>query len=181
MVPKYELYPVEKKEVLIIHYGPLSYEEIGYLLNKMTAILDRYAFGITVKKKVYAAMVESLENIYKHQDSIEGNTNFLPKFNLQLDDKYICLSVSNSVSKSKLPALKGRLDKVNLLDKGGLKEYYKEIILSGNVSQKGGAGLGIVNIAKVTENKLDYSFDEIDAEHSYFTLRIKVLQNTTQL
>jgi hypothetical protein len=42
---------VEKKEVLISHYGPLSYEEIGYLLNKMTAILDRYAFGITVKKE----------------------------------------------------------------------------------------------------------------------------------
>lgn len=181
MVPKYELYPVEKKEVLISHYGPFSYEEIGFLLNKMTAILDRYAFGITVKKKVYAAMVESLENIYKHQDLIDENTNYLPKFNLQLDEKYICLSVSNSVLKSKMTALKNRLDRVNQLDKNGLKEYYKEIILSGNVSQKGGAGLGIVNIAKVTENKLNYTFDEIDPNHSYFTLKIKVLQNTTQL
>jgi hypothetical protein len=97
---------VEKKEVLISHYGPLSYEEIGYLLNKMTATLDRYAFGITVKKKVYAAMVESLENIYKHQDIIEGNTNFLPKFSLQLDDLHISLSVSNSVQKSKIISLK---------------------------------------------------------------------------
>ncbi|HNV52745.1 MAG TPA: SiaB family protein kinase [Tenuifilaceae bacterium] len=172
---------MEKKEVLISHYGPLSYEEIGFLLNKMTAILDRYAFGITVKKKVYAAMVESLENIYKHQDLITGNTNYLPKFNLQLDDKYICLSVSNSVLNGKIFALKDRLNKVNLLDRNGLKEYYKEIILSGNVSQKGGAGLGIVNIAKVTENKLDYTFDEIDSNHSYFTLKIKVLHNTTQL
>jgi len=172
---------VEKKEVLISHYGPLSYEEIGYLLNKMTAILDRYAFGITVKKKVYAAMVESLENIYKHQDLIEGNSNYLPKFSLQLDDKYICLTVSNSVIKTKTSLLKGRLDKVNLLDKNGLKDYYKEIILSGNVSQKGGAGLGIVNIAKVTENKLEYTFEDIDSQYSYFTLKIKVLHNTTQL
>jgi hypothetical protein len=77
--------------------------------------------------------------------------------------------------------LKGRLDKVNLLDKNGLKDYYKEIILSGNVSQKGGAGLGIVNIAKVTENKLEYTFEDIDSQYSYFTLKIKVLHNTTQL
>lgn len=181
MVPKYELYPVEKKEVLISHYGPLSYEEIGYLLNKMTAILDRYAFGITIKKKVYAAMVESLENIYKHQDVIDNNTNFLPKFSLQLDDKYICLSASNSLLKSKADSLKNRLDKVNSLDKNGLKEYYKEIILSGNVSQKGGAGLGIVNIAKVTENKLEYTFEDAGAQHSYFSLKIKVLHNTQQM
>lgn len=172
---------MEKKEVLISHYGPLSYEEIGYLLNKMTAILDRFAFGITVKKKVYAAMVESLENIYKHQDLIEGNSNYLPKFSLQLDDKYICLTVSNSVIRTKTSSLKERLDKVNLLDKNGLKDYYKEIILSGNVSQKGGAGLGIVNIAKVTENKLEYAFEDIDSQYSYFTLKIKVLHNTTQL
>ena len=147
----------------------------------MTAILDRYAFGITVKKKVYAAMVESLENIYKHQDAIEGNTNFMPKFSLQLDDQYIGLTASNSVVNNKTSLLKERLDKVNLLDKNGLKEYYKEIILSGNVSQKGGAGLGIVNIAKVTENKLEYTFDEIDTQFSYFTLKIKVLHNTQQL
>ncbi len=172
---------MEKKEVLISHYGPLSYEEIGYLLNKMTAILDRYAFGITVKKKVYAAMVESLENIYKHQDVIDGNLNYLPKFSLQLDEKYICLTASNSITKGKTPSLRERLDKVNMLDKNGLKDYYKEIILSGNVSQKGGAGLGIVNIAKVTENKLDYTFEDVDNNHSYFTLKIKVLHNTQQL
>lgn len=172
---------MERKEVLISHYGPLSYEEIGYLLNKMTAILDRYAFGITAKKKVYAAMVESLENIYKHQDVLEGNTNFLPKFVLVLDESYVHLTASNSVVKGKITSLKERLNKVNLLDKVGLKEYYKEIILSGNVSQKGGAGLGIVNIAKVTENKLEYSFEDIDENYSYFTIKIKVLHNVQQL
>ncbi|MGD9976470.1 MAG: SiaB family protein kinase [Bacteroidales bacterium] len=170
-----------KNEVLISHYGPLSYEEIGYLLNKMTAILDRYAFGITIKKKVYAAMVESLENIYKHQDLIEGNTNYLPKFTLLLDNRFINLSVSNSLLKTKTTLLKERIDKVNLLDKNGLREYYKEIILSGNVSQKGGAGLGIVNIAKVTENKLEYTFEEVESKYSYFTLNIKVLHDTQQI
>lgn len=169
---------MEKGEVLINHYGPLSYEEIGFLLNKMTSLLERYNFGITLRKKVYSAMVESLENIYKHQDIIKGSNSYQPKFSLILGNDNINLSCSNSLLKTKMGPLKARLDKVNQLDKAGLKEFYKEVILSGNVSQKGGAGLGIINIAKVTENKLEFSFENIDEQYTYFTLRIKVsLQN----
>ncbi|HOK61423.1 MAG: SiaB family protein kinase [Tenuifilum sp.] len=169
---------MEKGEVLINHYGPLSYEEIGFLLNKMTSLLERYNFGITIRKKVYSAMVESLENIYKHQDVIKGSNNYQPKFSLVLEKDKVDLSCSNSLLKVKIGPLKERLEKVNQLDKAGLKEFYKEVILSGNVTQKGGAGLGIINIAKVTENKLEFTFDDIDEQYTYFTLRIKVsLQN----
>jgi hypothetical protein len=169
---------VEKGEVLINHYGPLSYEEIGFLLNKTTSLLERYNFGITIRKKVYSAMVESLENIYKHQDVIKGSNNYQPKFSLTLENDKVDLTCSNSLLKVKIGPLKERLEKVNQLDKAGLKEFYKEIILSGNVTQKGGAGLGIINIAKVTENKLEFTFDDIDELYTYFTLRIKVsLQN----
>jgi len=169
---------VEKGEVLINHYGPLSYEEIGFLLNKMTSLLERYNFGITIRKKVYAAMVESLENIYKHQDVIKGSNNYQPKFSLVLENNAVDLTCSNSLLKIKTKRLKERLEKVNQLDKAGLREFYKEVILGENVTQKGGAGLGIINIAKVTENKLEFTFDDIDEQYAYFTLRIKVsLQN----
>ena len=148
------------------------------MLNKMTSLLERYNFGITIRKKVYSAMVESLENIYKHQDVIKGSNNYQPKFSLVLEKDKVDLSCSNSLLKVKIGPLKERLEKVNQLDKAGLKEFYKEVILSGNVTQKGGAGLGIINIAKVTENKLEFTFDDIDEQYTYFTLRIKVsLQN----
>jgi hypothetical protein len=37
-------------------------------------------------------------------------------------------------------------------------------------SSKGGAGLGLIEMAKKTGNKLDYDFLQIDAEHYYFIL-----------
>lgn len=51
---------------MLTHYGPLSYDEIGYLLNKMMAKFE--AYSLALRKKVYTAMVESLENVYRHQD-----------------------------------------------------------------------------------------------------------------
>ncbi len=164
---------VDKKE-LLSHFGPLSYEEIGFLLNRMTTLLDKHGLNITIKKKVYAAMVESLENIYKHQDIIAGDKNHLPKFVLEMDDQFLRMDISNSIYNHKIALLKEKLDKVNALDRSGLKDLYKNTILSGNVSPKGGAGLGIINIAKVSENKLDYKFLTINDKYSYFTISILI-------
>ncbi len=165
-------------EELLRHFGPLSYEEIGFLLNKMAALLDKRGMNITIRKKVYAAMVESLENIYKHQDHINEDSAYLPKFSLFADNQNLSLFVSNSILNHKVTLLKSKLDKVNSLDKDGLKDLYKNTILSGNVSPKGGAGLGIINIAKVSENKINYTFSTISEKYSYFTLNILISNNT---
>ncbi|HCT29168.1 MAG TPA: hypothetical protein DIW31_00170 [Bacteroidales bacterium] len=164
-------------EELLRHFGPLSYEEIGFLLNKMATLLDKRGMNITIRKKVYAAMVESLENIYKHQDTIADDKEYMPKFSLLIDSQNISLFVSNSILNHKVSLLKGKLDKVNSLDKDGLKDLYKNTILSGNVSPKGGAGLGIINIAKVSENKVNYTFSAINDRYSYFTLNVLISHN----
>jgi len=161
-------------EELLRHFGPLSYEEIGYLLNKMALLLDKRGMNITIRKKVYAVMVESLENIYKHQDHIDNDKVYLPKFTLSIDAQFISMFVSNSIFNHKVSLLKSKLDKVNSLDKDGLKDLYKNTILSGNVSPKGGAGLGIINIAKVSENKITYTFAPVNEKYSYFTINIQI-------
>jgi hypothetical protein len=169
---------VTKQENILAHYGPLSYEEIGFLLNRMSAFVDKQGMNITVKKKVYSAMVESLENIYKHQDIISSNSDYQPRFSLFLDDKEFSLFASNSLLTCKIGPLKDKLDKVNSLNREGLKDLYKLTILSGNVSPKGGAGLGIINIAKVSENKINYKFENVNDEFSYFTINVSILHNS---
>jgi len=145
----------------------------------MSTLLDKRGMNITVRKKVYAAMVESLENIYKHLDQIEDKT-FLPKFSLFIDNSNLSMFVSNSLLNHKVSLLKNKLDKVNSLDKDGLKDLYKNTILSGNVSPKGGAGLGIINIAKVSENKINYTFTKINDKYSYFTLNVLISHKHTK-
>jgi hypothetical protein len=136
--------------------------------------------SITIKKKVYSAMVESLENIYKHQDIISSNTDFQPRFSLFYDDKELVIYASNSILNKKVDPLKEKLEKVNSLDKDGLKDLYKLTILSGNVSPKGGAGLGIINIAKVSESKINFNFEPINDKYTYFTINVAITYSSSK-
>ncbi len=123
---------------------------------------------------------ESLENIYKHQDIIADDFEHVPQFTMEQCNESFCISASNSIMNHKITALKEKLDKVNSLDKNGLKDLYKSTILSGNVSPKGGAGLGIINIAKVSENKISYAFKKLSDTHSYFTLKVTISHNNNK-
>ena len=56
-----------------------------------------------------------------------------------------------------------------------LKHIIREILGNGKLSEKGGVGLGLIDIAKKSRNKLGYSFKEIDKDYS-FTLIVKILK-----
>ncbi|OFY91625.1 MAG: hypothetical protein A3K10_11355 [Bacteroidetes bacterium RIFCSPLOWO2_12_FULL_31_6] len=132
----------------------------------------------SVKKKVYHVMVECLQNICKHADmkdshdpSISSKTGmFIVGKNV---DEYFVTS-GNLVTNDKIEWMKEILNKINSLDQEGIKQLFKETLKNGSISDKGGAGLGFIDIAKKTGNKLEYHFQHIDDQHSFFLLKSKV-------
>ena len=55
--------------------------------------------------------------------------------------------------------------------------WYNEILTSETSSSfKGGAGLGIIDMALKSGNRFEYNFNKIDDYHSFFTLKVKVGQ-----
>lgn len=67
-----------------------------------------------------------------------------------------------------------RLDEINKLSKEELKDYYKAVLNNGQMSAKGGGGLGMIDIARKTGQKLKYNFMPIDDMYSFFSLNIKI-------
>ena len=70
--------------------------------------------------------------------------------------------------------IKSRIVQVNNLDRRGLKNLYKDTILTTEISEKGGAGLGIINMAIISENKLEARFQEINNDFSSYALIMKI-------
>ena len=88
-------------------------------------------------------------------------------------EDYIIMT-GNHIDKSKVQKLKDKIDMVNNMSKEELKTKYREVLNNEEITDKGGAGLGIIDIARRSGEKLDYEFKDVDNNHSYFSLRVKV-------
>ena len=55
-----------------------------------------------------------------------------------------------------------------------LKDEYKNILNNQKMSTKGGGGLGLVDIARKTGNKLGYMFHNFDEKYYFFSLDISI-------
>jgi len=88
---------------------------------------------------------------------------------MKTEEKYLVIT-GNIIHKAKVTNLSKLLETINALDKDGLKQLYKHQIREGRLSEKGGAGLGFIDIVRKTENKLEYNFIEINEEKSFFIL-----------
>ncbi len=126
-------------------------------------------------RKVYSVMVETLQNITKHSDEI------IDKFHIgkglfligQKDDIYYVIT-ANKVTLQKKKYLEQTIKEVNQSSRDELKMMYKKQITEGCISEKGGAGLGLIEVAKRTRNKLVYQFLPLDDENEFFILKAEI-------
>lgn len=174
----------QKMEELLSYAGPLKYDTIGHLIHELKDKVSDLGLKLVLYKKILLVMIETLENILKYNEHFKEKADlkkkYLPKFNIQrMSDKFI-LTSSNAVLNSDIPELTDKLTLINNLDAEGLKKLYKDTITNGQFTHKGGAGLGFIEIAKISSEKIIFSFEPIDDRISYYMLQVVIeedLQN----
>ena len=72
----------------------------------------------------------------------------------KIENEYSIIT-GNYILSANVEALKSKLDRINLMSKDELKEYYKEILNNDTFSEKGGGGLGMIDIARKSGQKLN--------------------------
>ena len=166
-------------DTILAYKGSVSSELITNVLEVMDAKLEDLIVKKSIKKKLYNVLVESLQNLYHHIDDLPDASN--GKFDIhfgifvvaQKEDHYK-VSTGNFIKKEKIKPLKQRLDKIKSLSKDELKELYKNILNHQEFTQKGGVGLGLIDMARRTDGRMDYKFTDYDDEYSFFNLEIYV-------
>lgn len=150
------------------------------ILAIMETKLDHIDENPRVKKKVFNILVECLQNLYHHID--QDNT-----VHVETEDKSALLMIAktgdtyyittgNYMRTSDVPNLREKLELVNGMDKDELKAYYKQVLAEGTLSQKGTAGLGMIDIARKSGEKLDFDFQQINEKTSFFSLTVKIAE-----
>jgi hypothetical protein len=134
------------------------------------------------RKKVYNVLVESLQNLYHHvekvPDGFEDQTS--AKFGIlsvnKINDGYK-IATGNFIRSADVKDLEDKIKRINQSSHEEITELYKFILNHQRISSKGGGGLGLVDIARKTGNKLEYIFKEYDEKNTFFYLNILVNKN----
>jgi hypothetical protein len=163
---------------VIDYCGVIQYETIGELIHKFKHQIHIMGVQIGTYKRILLVMIESLEYIIKYSerppDKIIDDQLYAPAFSITKNENHYTIIASNPVKKQVFSSLKNKLDHLNSLDQQGLKDFYKETITNGEFTNKGGAGLGLIELAKISGNIIKYEFYPIDKKYLRFTQYITI-------
>jgi len=164
------------QKLILVYQGDFTQETTKSILAMAERNIDSSGEDANIKRKVFNVMVESLQNIVKHSDElIDGATHsHAAIFLIGRESNRYTIMAGNPIRKSNVAKLKEKLERINSLDKDGLKELYKEIIKNTTISEKGGAGLGFVDMARKSGGKLEFEFPEMSADYCFFCLKVNV-------
>jgi hypothetical protein len=160
------------QSVILAYQGDITQETTKSILTMAERSLQASEKDPVIKRKVFNVMVELLQNIVKHNETLtDGSTGI---FLIARESRRYAIMSGNPISKKNVPALRDTLNRINSLDKDGLKDLYKNIIQGTTLSEKGGAGLGFVDMARKSGEKLLFDFPETSGTTCFFCLKVNV-------
>lgn len=173
-----------KGNLVVSHEGEITSDLISDILAKVEdSLLNDGENGKKVKK-IYNILVEALQNLYHHQEipskdllgslTVKGLSSYVFCVMTKEDGGNYRITCGNFVLKSKAKNLRDRMDQLNSLNQDELKNLYKLILNNAEFSEKGGGGLGFIEMARKSGNKFGYDFIEVDDKFDFFVLEILV-------
>jgi hypothetical protein len=164
------------RELILEFTGHLTFSTIGRLLTLLKHKMVEKGIKIGIYKRILGVMIESLENIYKYSDQYQENQmidkNYLPTFRLERVNQNYIIKTTSPIKNTDIARLKEKIEIVNSKSAEELKALYRQTITNGHFTAKGGAGLGLIEMAKITNNALGYRFEPINDEYSVYHLTL---------
>lgn len=161
------------KKLILIYEGTITHDIMVSLTKLAGSKLDALEEAFFIKKKVVNVMVECLQNIVRHYEQ----ESFTPPLDPEIyspvflmgkrADEYIIAS-GNPINNDDANMLNDKLKNINEMEKSEIRKLYREIIQNMELSNKGGAGLGFLDMARRSGQKLRFGFEAIDENHSFF-------------
>lgn len=165
---------IKDSDVLMVYKGDFGKDSIMPIINiieeKMRAENDVSSKGF------FLILVELLQNVSRHNIEDKGFKDGIFMITEDESGEY-WTSVGNVVDGGTKDLLVSRIEELNAMDAMDLKKAYKKTLREGSFSDKGGAGLGLIEIARKSSDKLKYSFDEMSDNKYFFTFNVKFNTN----
>jgi hypothetical protein len=161
---------IDVKEVFYFQ-GKFTSSNTEAHLRSIEKQLDLTKYSRAIKKRVYSLAVEMIQNMGHHGMVCfnEGDSSFA----VVSHSECIHLISQNCVFASDTSKIAESIDALNAMSDADLRKYHVELLCDNDFSSKGGAGLGLVTLARRSDGRIDYFLEERTPEIQVLTLHLK--------
>ncbi|MFZ4792312.1 MAG: SiaB family protein kinase [Candidatus Competibacteraceae bacterium] len=169
---------LRRQDVLISFSGPFSHGIIEELGKAVRHYLESAQVARSTLMDVFAVYIEQAQNVGHYvcrQDAGSAQARLASSGIVVIaqEDQRCVVSSGNLLDRADAPALIARLERLRSLDKAGLKALYKAQMRL-PLTPQGGAGLGLIEMARKATMPLEYAFGEVDEQYVFFSLRVVI-------
>ncbi len=166
-----------QNQLIMVYSDHITAKTYEFLMHLAEDKLEHYNASYKNKKRILNVLVETIQNIAKHGYKDSNNTvASLFVIGINEENNFFVLS-GNTVTHESEANLRDKLDHLNSLETTELRELYRYSIENAGFTDKGGAGLGFIDIMRKAKSKLNYHFTPINEEHSFFTFKVNIAQS----
>ncbi len=160
---------VAQENILMMHKGDFSEEAVGPMLRMVEENMQN--ISLKVHKKIFHFLVEILQNISKHSYPINNKHEGI--FQIGYENDKFHIGTGNFIAANEVENLKEQLDSVNSKTVEELNEMYRKYLREGKTTKSGSAGLGLIDLARETDDKINYEFIKVNDTYFFFSLTVK--------
>lgn len=158
--------------IMLAYRDTISENTVQQLLelseNRMSSLVEEKK----LRKKVFNVLIECLQNVVNHgYDDGEGTQGILL---IKRQPEGIVIKTGNLIQASDVPLFECRVREVNSLDTEELREVYNERLSAAEFSEKGGAGLGLLDMYRKSGRPIDYMIHPVSDDLSFLSISVTV-------
>lgn len=160
--------------LVMSHFGEFSQDLVNSLSEGLEYIMDRRETKRITIKRMFSIMIEGLQNIRLHGKKNYRNKHLGHVMIMEKDSHY-SVSFGNIVDIESKQILTEHLNRLNNMNLSEMKSYYIDVLGNGEITGRGGAGLGFTTIALKSKSKIHFQFIEFEENTCYFEMRVDLL------
>ena len=168
---------LDDDNIILSYKGAITPDVITSLITILENKINSSDIRVDVKRRVIRVLVECFQNLYHHLDIAldadpQGESNALIIVK-QMGEKFL-VRTGNVIKEKDVINLRRRIAMVNALNNDELRDLYRKKLENEPFSDKGTAGLGFIDIARKSRQKLDYEVIEMEDEKRFFCLNVGI-------
>lgn len=166
---------MQQGNIVLSYRGRLTGDIITSILELTEARFEDMALAPLLRKRLINILIESLQNIFHHAGERPVHQEAILIIGRVNEGFFV--HTGNYLNHCQSARLRARLDKINAMSPGELRENYRFILAHkdfADTKRQRGAGIGMIDMARRSGKKICYHIQAVDPTHDFFHMQVFV-------